>query len=147
MPETLTVGAIPHRSPFLFVDEIVEVSADRIVTCFSVDPDADFFKGHYPSNPVMPGVLLCECCFQAGALLIAHRLGADAAAQGTPVVTRITDARFKRIVRPGDLVTIETKLDDELDNAFYLTARVRVDDKSVLRVTFACMLANKEAIS
>ncbi len=145
MNATLTPTSIPHREPFLFVDDIVEISDSRIVTRKLADPKADFFRGHYPDNPIMPGVLLCECCFQAGALLMTHRLGGPDKIDGIPVVTRIKDARFKRMVRPGDMLTIEAVLDDELDNAYYMTGRVSVQDKPIVRVTFACMLTPKEA--
>ena len=57
MNEMPTVTAIPHREPFLFVDQIREVSSDRIVTSKYVDPRADFFRGHFPGRPVRPGVL------------------------------------------------------------------------------------------
>jgi len=147
MNAVLTPTSIPHREPFLFVDDIVEVSDTRIVTRMLVDPKAEFFRGHYPGDPVMPGVLLCECCFQAGALLMTHRLGGPDNIDGIPVVTRIRDARFKQIVHPGDLLTIEASLDDELDNAFYMTGRVSVRDKAVVRVSFACMLTAREASS
>ena len=141
MNEPITVQSIPHRPPFLFVDEIVEVTSDRIVTRKLADPKADFFRGHYPDKPVVPGVLLCECCFQAGALLLVHRLGRDAAAASVPVVTRIQDARFKRMVKPGQTIEVEATLDEELDGAYFLTGRLSVEGKAALRVTFACMLA------
>ena len=139
MTDTLSVQSIPHRPPFLFVDEIVEVGDRRIVTTKYVDPSSDFFRGHYPDEPVMPGVLIGECCFQAGALLIAHRMGGYDASRGVPVLTRITDAKFRRIVKPGMTLRMEVTLDDELDNAFYLTGRASVECKSVLRVQFVCM--------
>ena len=135
------ITSIPHRPPFLFVDEVVEVSAERIVTRWRADPRAEFFRGHYPDQPVMPGVLLCECCFQAGALLMAHRVGGLDASGRVPVVTRIKDARFKRIVRPGEYLEIEVSLDEQLAEAYYLTGRVRVEDQLALRVSFACMHA------
>ena len=141
MSETLTLESIPHRPPFLFVDEIVEVSETRIRTRKYVDPEADFFRGHYPNRPVMPGVLLCECCFQAGALLIVHRVGDYDPAKGVPVLTRIADARFRQIVLPGQTVDVEATLDDELEGAYFMTGRVTVEGKPALRVTFACMLA------
>lgn len=133
---------IPHRPPFLFVDEIVESAESRIVTRVRANPEADFFRGHYPGQPVMPGVLLCECCFQAGAILIAQRLGALAARRGVPAVTRIQDARFKQMVRPGDVLTVEVTIDDVLDTAYFLTGRVSVESKIALRVTFACTQTN-----
>ena len=92
----------------------------------------------------MPGVLLCECCFQAGALLIGHRIGSDAASRGFPVITRIQDARFKRIVRPRQTLRIEVTLDDTLDQAYFLTGRVIVEGALALRVTFACTQAGLE---
>ncbi len=144
MPSAMSLNAIPHRPPFLFVDEVVEVSDRRLVAAKRADPAADFFRGHYPDQPVMPGVLIAECCFQAGALLIAHLRGGSEVSAGVPVLTRIQDARFKRIMRPGDLLEIEVSLDDSLDNAYYLTGRVAVDRKPVLRVTFACMMADDE---
>jgi 3-hydroxyacyl-[acyl-carrier-protein] dehydratase len=132
---------IPHRDPFLFIDEVLELEPRRIVTRKVARAEADFFRGHYPGEPVMPGVLLCECCFQAGALLIANSIGEARAAQGIPVLTRITDARFKHIVRPGDDLKAEVTLDEELDAAYFLTGRLSANDRHALRVTFACMLA------
>ena len=141
MNTPLGVDAIPHRSPFLFVDEILEVSAERIVTQKRIDPDMECFRGHYPGNPVMPGVLLCECCFQAGALLIANQLD-PRGWTGVPVLTRILNAKFKRIVRPGETVSVEATLDSELGGAYFMTARASVEGKLAVRVEFACMLAD-----
>ena len=131
---------IPHRPPFLYIDEVVELSDDRIVTRVGADPEAPFFQGHYPGNPVMPGVLICECTFQAGALLAVRRLGKQVAAGATPVLTRINEAKFRRIVRPGQILQVEVTLDEVLDDAFFMTGRVTVEGKPVLRVTFVCML-------
>lgn len=141
---TRVTKLIPHRPPFLFVDEIVELEAKRILTRVLARPDADFFRGHYPGEPVMPGVLLCECCFQAGALLIATLDGREKTSGGIPVLTRISDARFKHIVRPGDMLHAEVTLDDELDGAYFLTGRLTANDRLAVRVSFACMLAPKQ---
>lgn len=135
---------IPHRPPFLFVSEILEISAKHIVTQSLADPDAEFFRGHYPGEPVMPGVLLCECCFQAGALLIAHSIEGARTPPGIPVLTRIADARFKQIVRPGDVLKADVTLDEELDGAYFLTGRLSANERHVLRVTFACMMAPRQ---
>lgn len=135
---TISRDSIPHRAPFAFVDEIVEVHNDRIKTRTLAKPEADFFRGHYPHFPIMPGVLVCESCFQAGALLLVHRLGASAA-EGVPVVTRISDARFKRMVRPGQTLDVEVSLDEELDGAFYMTGRAQVNGQLAARVSFVCM--------
>jgi len=144
MTDRLSLTAIPHRPPFLFVDDIVEVDDHRIVTRKFADPEADFFRGHYPGHPVMPGVLVCESCFQAGALLIAHKMGSLKGSASVPVLTRIGDARFKRMVSPGQTLNVEVTLDEEMEGAFFMTGRVAVDGKAVLRVTFACTLAAEE---
>ena len=141
MTLSISIQSIPHREPFLFVDKIVELSDDRIVTTKYIAPDFDVFRGHYPNQPVMPGVLLCECCFQAGALLMANIVGGYDESAGVPVVTRIQDARFKRMVKPGDTLQVEVTLDDTLDNAYFLTGRAKVEGKLAVRITFACMLA------
>ena len=130
------LGLIPHRDPFLFVERVAELSDDRVVAAWRADPDAPFFAGHYPGNPVMPGVLICEAAFQAGALLATGRLGEEGLAGRTPVLTRITEARFKHIVRPGQTLHVEVVLDDELDDAFFMTGRVTVEGRPVVRVQF-----------
>lgn len=145
MSLTIDLNAIPHREPFLLVDEIAGVEENRIRTRKFADPEAGFFRGHYPGNPVMPGVLICESCFQSGALLIAHRIGRYDARQGVPVLTRINDARFKQIVRPGQWLDIEVTIDEELDGAYFLTGRAMVDGKLAVRVQFACMMAAQES--
>lgn len=147
MNAAITVASIPHRPPFLFVDDIVELTENRIVTTKFVDPAADVFRGHYPGAPVMPGVLLCECCLQSGALLLAHRLAAAGKVDGFPVVTRIKDARFKHIVRPGETLAVEVTLDDVLDQAFFLTGRVNVKQKSALRLMFTCTYVDGTALA
>jgi 3-hydroxyacyl-[acyl-carrier-protein] dehydratase len=140
----ITIDTIPHREPFRFVDTIVEISDRKIVTTKYLDPALDFFRGHYPDQPVMPAVLQCECCFQAGALLVAHIMGGTDEWNGVPVVTRIKDGRFKRIVRPGDTLRCEVTLDDVLDNCYFLTGRASVAGKLASRVEFACMLAEPQ---
>ena len=139
MSETISIDSIPHRPPFRFVDEIVEVDEGRIVTRYRADAGAAFFAGHYPDHPVMPGVLICESAFQAGALLVASRLGGIKDDDRVPVITRIGDARFKKMVRPGDTLEAEVCLDDELDGAYFMTGRVRVAGAVAVRVTFVAM--------
>ena len=153
MDQQSVLQTIPHRPPFLFVEQVVALEEQRILTRVQADPAADFFKGHYPGNPVMPGVLLCECCFQAGALLVGHHLKSlysprhaggtatdDHTTPGTPVITRIKDAKFKQIVRPGDLLDVEVTIDENVNDVFFMTGRLRVGGKLALRVEFAVTL-------
>lgn len=127
--------AIPHREPFLFVSRVLEQDATHIVTEWDIAAEADFLRGHYPARPLVPGVLLCESAFQAGAILCAAA-AADAGPDAVPVLTRIGEARFKRMVGPGDCLRCEVTLDQTVGPARYMTARLSVAGKAVLRVQF-----------
>ncbi|MDD3520820.1 MAG: 3-hydroxyacyl-ACP dehydratase FabZ [Actinomycetota bacterium] len=99
---------IPHREPFLFIDMINEVIPGKFVSATKdVNADEYYFKGHFPGNPVMPGVVLIETMAQAGAvslLLMEEYKGKLVLFAG------IEKARFKRIVRPGDTLKIESNI-------------------------------------
>jgi 3-hydroxyacyl-[acyl-carrier-protein] dehydratase len=130
-------AAIPHRAPFLLLDEIVSQDDDRIVCRKHFTADEWFFAGHYPDHPLVPGVLLCEAALQAGAVLLA---GSKDNRDGMPMVTRITDARFKHPVHPGDTIEIEVSLREILSSAYFFEAAVTCASKPAARLEFACML-------
>ena len=132
------LNAIPHRPPFLFVDEIVELTETTIKATKKISTEEDFFRGHYPGNPVMPGVLICESIFQTGAILLSHII--DYTAGGTPVLTRISNAKFKNMVKPDALLEMEAELVEKVSNAFFLKGKASSDGKTVVTVEFAVSL-------
>ena len=135
-------AAIPHREPFLWVDEIAECGPSRIVCRKTFTGREDFFAGHYPGRPIVPGVLLCEAAIQSGAILLSRQVGP---AEGkVPVVTRIGEVRFKRMVHPGDTIQMEVELAERLADAFFLRAKVTVEGKLAARLEFACTMAAGE---
>lgn len=134
--------AIPHREPFLLLDEIVDQDERRIVCRKTFSGQEWWYTGHYPEFPITPGVLLCEAAMQAGAVLLASRV-ADFDGK-VPVATRANNVQFKRIVRPGDTITVEAHLTEELSGAYFLRGRVTVDGKVAARLDFACTLAETE---
>ncbi len=136
-------AAIPHRPPFLLIDEIVEQSASRIVCRKTWRADEYFYAGHYPNFPLTPGVLLCEAGMQAGAVLLSKFVPGDGNA--VPVATRINDVRFKRMVRPGETILIEVDLVERLADAFFLKAKITCDGKVAVRYDFACTVTSDPA--
>ena len=101
------LAAIPHRDPFLLVDEILEKTASRIVGSKTFSGNEWFFAGHYQGYPLVPGVLLCEAAMQCGAILLSSLLSAGEHGAKVPVATRMSDVRFKRMVRPGEKIVID----------------------------------------
>lgn len=134
-------SAIPHRPPMLLLDEIVERGENRIVCRRTFREDEFFFQGHYPGFPIVPGVILCEAAMQAGAVLLSK---AGVAEQGVPVAARLNDVKFKRMIRPGDTIDIETTLTERLKDAFYLSAKVTCGGKSAVTLNFAVTAAPRE---
>jgi 3-hydroxyacyl-[acyl-carrier-protein] dehydratase len=132
-------SAIPHREPFLLVDEIVERSDARIVCRKRFTGDEFWYRGHYPEFPLTPGVLLVEAAMQAGAVLLAKHVKESEG--GVPVATRINNVKFKTMVRPGDTITMDVELVEQLAGAFFLNAKVTVGDKTAVTFDFACKMA------
>jgi 3-hydroxyacyl-[acyl-carrier-protein] dehydratase len=96
---------IPHRPPFLLVDEILELEpGKRVVGQREIRADDWWFPGHFPARPVMPGVLTIEAIAQAGAVAV---LADEANVGKIPFFAGIDDCRFKRVVEPGDLLRLE----------------------------------------
>jgi len=133
---------IPHRDPFLWLDDVTELSETRIVARKFLDPKLPLFAGHYPDFPVFPGVLQCEACFQAGAILISSV--ATPQPGQVPVVTRQDKTQFRKLIRPGDTMQVEAELTDQLANAFFLKGKVTVEGKVTARLEFACAMAAVE---
>lgn len=125
----------------LLVDEIVSQDESTIVCRKTFRADEYFFQGHYPEQPLAPGVIICESAIQSGAVLLAD---VASSAVGVPVLTRLGDVKFKSMVHPGDTIENHVKLDEVVSNAYYMTAQVKCDGKLVARLSFACTVANPD---
>jgi 3-hydroxyacyl-[acyl-carrier-protein] dehydratase len=132
-------SAIPHRPPMLLVDEVVWRDEKRIVARKTFRADEFFFQGHYPNEPIVPGVILCEAAMQAGAILLSQHLPDDGA--GVPVATRMNDVKFRRVTRPGETIELEVALVERLADAFFMQAKVTCEGKVAVRFEFACTVA------
>ncbi len=134
-------AAIPHRAPMLLVDEIVQQTDSQIHCRKTFGADEFFTQGHFPGYPLVPGVILCECALQSGAILLAQQ---TPAAGAVPVATRLDGVKFKRMVRPGDTIDIHATLNDVVSSAYFLSAKILVAGKLAVRLDFACTLAAPE---
>jgi 3-hydroxyacyl-[acyl-carrier-protein] dehydratase len=102
------LGLLPHRYPFLLVDRIVELEKGRVVTLKNVTFNEPYFSGHFPGNPVMPGVLIVEALAQSGALLALSEVSEES--RSFFMLTGLDNVRFRRRVIPGDQLRMEVKI-------------------------------------
>jgi 3-hydroxyacyl-[acyl-carrier-protein] dehydratase len=143
MSKEQILAAIPHRDPFLLIDEVIEQGEARIVCRKTFSGDEFWYRGHYPDFPITPGVILCEASMQVGAVLLSG-LVTDADGK-VPVATRANNVQFRDMVRPGDTIEIEVELTERLADAFFMKAKVTnvTRGKLACRFDFACTLAEK----
>jgi 3-hydroxyacyl-[acyl-carrier-protein] dehydratase len=130
---------IPHRPPFLFVDEIISETEDGLTARRTWRADEGFYAGHYPGAPITPGVLLCEAVFQTGALFMARQAQRAGAAPGAgvPLLSKISDVRFRTPIYPGDTVVIEVKRQEAVAGFTMMRGAVKkTDGTRVLNVDF-----------
>jgi len=136
-------AAILHREPFLFVDEIVECDGKRILCKKTFTGKEDFFRGHYPGFPIVPGVLQCEAALQAGAILLTRIFEGEELGGRLPVIAKMGEVRFKQMVRPGDTILLEVKFREKMAGVYFLRAKVTTDGKLCVQFDFACALTER----
>jgi 3-hydroxyacyl-[acyl-carrier-protein] dehydratase len=124
----------------------LEITDSGARTSLSVRPDFSFFEGHYPGNPIMPGVLLCESVFQTGAIFLSDHIKNESLKDEnvTPVLSRIRDARFKRMVLPGDEVEISVTMKEQMGQFYNLSGEIKNKGKTALTISFALALVKDQ---
>jgi len=131
---------IPHRYPFLLIDRVDEVVPNEsAIGVKNVSMNEPFFQGHFPTRPVMPGVLLIESMAQTAAVLVVQTLGADAEGKLVYFMT-IDDARFRHPVVPGDVVKVHVTKIQNRRNVWRFRGEAKVDGKLCAEATFAAMI-------
>jgi 3-hydroxyacyl-[acyl-carrier-protein] dehydratase len=130
---------LPHRYPFLLVDRVVEFEAGKRVLAYkSVTINEPFFQGHFPGHPVMPGVLVIEALAQAGGLLYQLTQGNEADGEQLFYLVKIDNAKFSRMVVPGDRLELEVVLKRRIRNMAQYHGIARVDGQQVACAEVIC---------
>ncbi len=135
---------IPHRYPFLMIDRIVDLVPDVSATAIkNVSINEHYFQGHFPSQPVMPGVLIIESMAQTAAVLVVETLGTEA--EGKLVYFMLVEgARFRKPVVPGDQVHVHVKKKRNRGNVWKFRAQAKVNGLIVAEATYAAMILDEK---
>src|SRR3954470_4856489 len=132
--------AIPHRYPMLLVDRMVDVVKNQsAIGIKNVTINENFFQGHFPEHPVMPGVLIIECMAQTAAVLVVETCGASARAKLVYFMT-FENAKFRKPVVPGDQMRVHVVKEKQRGNIWKFRAEAKVDGKIVAEANYAAMI-------
>ena len=132
---------LPHRFPILLVDRVLEIEKGvRIKALKNVSVNEPYFSGHFPSRPVMPGVLMLEALAQAAALLAFDTMGETPDENTVYYFAGIDGARFKRPVEPGDQLILEVELDRMKAGVFKFKARAKVGKEIAVEAELMCTM-------
>jgi 3-hydroxyacyl-[acyl-carrier-protein] dehydratase len=131
---------IPHRPPFLMIDRVVDVVANQRATGIkNVSINENYFQGHFPARPVMPGVLMIEAMAQTAAVLVVHTLGPES--EGKLVYFMSVDnARFRRPVFPGDRLYVHVTKQRHRGNVWKFEGKAKVGGTLMAEAVFAAMI-------
>lgn len=136
---------LPHRYPILLVDRVLELEkGSRIKALKNVTINEPFFTGHFPSRPVMPGVLMLEALAQAAALLSFETMGGKGDDKTLYYFAGIDGARFKRVVEPGDQLMLEVEIDRVRSGIWKYKSRARVGDELAVEADLMCTMRRIE---
>ena len=136
---------LPHRYPFLLVDRVVEFEKDKRVLAYkNVTCNEPFFTGHFPGHPVMPGVLVVEALAQAGGLLTQLSRDPGAGDGQTFYLVKVDNAKFSRMVVPGDKLELDVELKRRIRNMAQYVGVARVDGEQVACAEILCAAAPRE---
>ena len=135
---------IPHRYPMLLIDRVVDIrQGESAVGIKNVTMNEPQFTGHFPSQPVMPGVMIVESMAQTAAVVVVHALGKDAEGKLVYFMT-IDEARFRRPVVPGDRMHIHVTAIKRRGTIWKFKGEVKVDDKLAAEAIFSAMILDKK---
>ena len=128
---------IPHRPPFLFVDRVLRLTDAEIVAERTLRAEEFFFKGHYPQQALMPGVLMCEAVFQTAGIWMSRTiLKSDWMRHHMPVLIRIESAKFKQMAFPGDCLQLVARFVQRMKDFYWFKGQVKQQDRVLVALEF-----------
>lgn len=129
---------LPHRYPFLLIDRVIAFEPKKLVALKNVSGNEEFFQGHFPGHPVMPGVLIIESMAQACGMLV--KLSAPPERQHTGVfyLVKVDEARFNRVVVPGDQLRLEVEQKRSMRNMSLFACQAKVDGEAAAEAELLC---------
>ena len=131
---------IPHRYPILMIDRVIDVvTNESAVGVKNVSINEPFFVGHFPGQPVMPGVLIIEAMAQTAAVLVVHTLGPESEGKLVYFMS-IESARFRKPVVPGDRLYVHVRKQKQRNNVWKFASEAKVDGRLVAEATYAAMI-------
>ncbi|PWC87775.1 3-hydroxyacyl-ACP dehydratase [Azospirillum sp. TSH100] len=141
---TRIMQMIPHRYPILMIDRVIDVTLGEGATGVkNVTINEPFFQGHFPSRPVMPGVLIIEAMAQTSAVLVVATLGPDAEGKLVYFMT-VDEARFRRPVTPGDTIHIHVTKQRQRANVWKFKGEAKVNGVLVAEAVYSAMILDEK---
>ena len=130
---------LPHREPFLFIDEVVEIELGKKIHCIKRNSSSeDYFRGHFPGNPVMPGVLILEALAQASGILGFKTMDKIPEEGSIYVFAGVDKARFRKRVGPEDVINLYSEVVNEKKGIWKFDTRAEVEGHLVCSATILC---------
>ncbi len=125
---------IPQSPPFLLLDHVQDCTQESLHAQYTFSDKEEIFKGHFPTDPIVPGVLLCECCLQAGAVWMAMQK--NQSINGKAIVTKMDKVKFKSFLRPNEIVNIHVNLIEKIDTFTLMKGKITKNDTTVMTLEF-----------
>jgi len=120
---------LPHRYPFLFVDAVQEITQEKIIAQKNCTINEPFFQGHFPNYPIMPGVLQVEGLAQVAGIFLKNKYKDELDESIIPLFLGIDKARFKREIRPSDVLIYEVSLEEKRETIFFVSGKISCEGK------------------
>ena len=130
---------LPHREPFLFIDEVIEIDLGNSIHAIKkVLPEEDYLRGHFPGNPIMPGVIIIEALAQASGILGFKTMDKTPQEGSLYVFAGVDNVRFRKRVRPGDTLHLFSKVVNVKRGIWKFDVRAEVNDELACSATIMC---------